>query len=147
MSNVKSGPYVPLEFSLNRSSKLGSAESRILSEVETLQGIPVMILKAFKTGWIQGVDTNINTALECIERISKISSKAPGMTQELREEALSIAWGVVGWLQEFSLRNPVENCGGTPGGTGKGSRTYSLDAMIDAGKEPEGGSWSYNDTV
>jgi len=147
MSNNNNSPYTPTEFSLSRSSKLGSAEYRILLEVETLQGIPVMILKAFKTGWIQGVDTNINTALECIERISGISSKAPGMTEALREEALGIAWGVVGWLQEFSMANPVENCGGARGTTGKGSKTYSLDAMIDAGKEPEGGSWSYNDTV
>ena len=139
MSNSRKMAYTPEPF---------TSKSRGFTEiVKTLQTIPVTVLGAYKNGTPIAVDNALNSALNCVERLTKVSIKAPGVTESSREEALGIAWGIVEWLQEFSMANPIENCGGTPGGTGKGSRTYSLDAMIDAGKEPEGGSWSYNDTV
>lgn len=143
MSN-KSMAFEPAVFVPGSDSTAAKSLDRIVKE---LQLIPVTKLRSYKIGRPDSIDSALNSAIDLVDRIGKLSPNAPGMSEALRAEALDIGWRVVGWLQEFSLANPIEDCGGTPGGTGKGSRTYSLDAMIDSGKEPEGGSWSYNDTV
>jgi len=125
-----------------------TSQSRGLVEiVKSCQKIPVTVLGSYKVNRPIEVSTLLNTAITCAERITNISPKAPGMTESSREEALAIAWGVVGWLQEFSMSNPIQNCGGTGGGNGaKGSNTFSLCAMKEFGQEPEGGEWSINNT-
>lgn len=106
------------------------------SLVAKLLVIPPTVMKGAVMGHSQDVDIKLDSAVDLVARIQKISPDSPGGASI--PAAISIGWDVVGWLQDFSSRAQFAACG--TGRARKGG-TVSLDALAEVGIEADAADW------
>ena len=104
--------------------------------VAKLQAIPATVLKGASMGISQDVDLKLDSAVDLVARIQKLSPDSPGGASI--PAAIGIGWDVVGWLQGFSSSTQFAACG--TGRARKGG-TVSLDALAEVGIEADSADW------